>query len=679
MKKFSEISISQKTIPWFLLGAAVLSFGLLIPWLGFYQDDWHHIYYFSKGGAEGLRQFLFMDSRPFAFLVYEPLFNFLGVAPIGWHITLLFFRFLTALTFWLILNQIWTEAQAKNAIVALLFLIYPAFLLQPMSVMFALHWTMYFVFMLSVLIMLKAVQRPRYFVALMTISLVLEMAHLLMLEYFVGLELLRPLFLLMLLRKKEFRERIGQVLKISAPFLLVAGIYIPFRLSFNTIFDYDRNSPVILLRLLDAPLKTIGYLIQVMFQDFTEILITAWYNTIEPSLFYFSQRSNLLIWVGVVLFTGLFWVYFRKLEPSQHDVNQANDWAKGMLILGFLSLLAGVLPGWAVGKTVHETNPLWNDRFAMASMFGAAMSWVGAVFLLLRKRSHILLMLGFMVSVAIGANLRTAITYKQSWEKQEKFYWQLYWRAPALEEDTALVADSEFLYYMGVYPASFAINTLYQNNTPASDPDYWLYVAGEHLPPWDNFRAGEPLEFNKYASKFEGNTLDTLAMLFEPEKLQCLWILRPEDQINRSFPEVTYQYLSTSNLDRVQADSLYAPSEAIFGREPQDDRCYYYEKADLARQLEDWDAVTAIWTEAERLDLLPYSGVEYVPFIEAFAHTGDWESAKTLTLRANRITERMSPYLCEIWQGLDYQEAPLGTRQNLAERLSCDVLLDNEG
>jgi hypothetical protein len=133
--------------------------------------------------------------------------------------------------------------------------------------------------------------------------------------------------------------------------------------------------------------------------------------------------------------------------------------------------------------------------------------------------------------------------------------------------------------------------------------------------------------------------------------------------------------LPTSNLDRIQAESLQAPPEAIFGKEPQPNRCYYYEKADLARQFEDWEKVTALWNEAESLDLLPYSGVEYVPFIEAFAHTGDWEKAKTLTLHANRISDRMPIFLCDVWLNLDYENAPNDLIEKLSERLSCEALL----
>ncbi len=673
MKKLKKFTVSKKTIPWFLLLTSILSFGLLIPSLGFYQDDWHHIFYFSQGGADGLKRFLFTDSRPFAHLIYVPLFKLLGTSPIAWQVMALFSRFFIVLSFWEVLNQIWKESYKRNAIVASVFLIYPVFLLQPMSVMFALHWTMYLIYMLSLLLMLKAAQNSRYFIILMGIALLLELFHLVIMEYFVGIEFLRPLFLFMLLRKMSLKDRLIRTLKLSLPFLLITLLYVIFRSSFSTIFSYDRNVPVVLFRLLKEPLPTIGFLIQVLFQDFSEILITSWYGTIEPSIFSFTRRANLLIWLGVLLFSSFFWAYFSAFRSHNENKKEIENWAKSLMVLGLFGVLFGVAPGWAVGKTVHESNPLWNDRFAMASMFGAAMFWVGLIFFLLKKNSHILLILSLMVSLSIGANLRAGLNYKQSWEKQRKFYWQLYWRAPAIEKGTAIIADSEFVSYMGVYPTSFAINTLYQNTTDATEVNYWLYVAREHLPKWETYRAGTELDFHKYDSGFQGYSLNNLPILFEPENLQCLWILKPDDQANRSLPTITYEYLSVSNIDRIQATSVSPPLETIFGKEPAHNRCYFYEKAELARQFGDWEQVVALWNEAEQLDLLPYNGVEYVPFIEAFAYTSDWNKAKNLTLRANLITERMAPYLCDVWQKLNKEDVPSDILNEVKKRLHCSA------
>src|SRR5581483_8703864 len=101
---FTKFQPRQKSIPLFILGISILAFGLLVPWLGFYQDDWHPIYYWTHEGVDGLRRFFFFDSRPFAFIVLEPLFHLLGISPLGWHVGILLLRFFTAFCFLEILN-----------------------------------------------------------------------------------------------------------------------------------------------------------------------------------------------------------------------------------------------------------------------------------------------------------------------------------------------------------------------------------------------------------------------------------------------------------------------------------------------------------------------------------------------------------------------------------------------
>ena len=672
----SFLQFQEKHYPWVLMGINIFAFGILIPWLGFYQDDWHHVFYYLQGGTEGLKNFLFTDSRPLSYLVYMPLFKLLGVNPLGWQLYTFTIRFLITLTFWHITNILWPNSKKRNAIITALFLVYPVFLLHSMSVMFALHWTMYFVYMLSVYLMLKALQSTKYRVALLVLSLLLEIFHLLMMEYFVGVELLRPFLIFVFFREINFKERLKKTLKVSAPFIIALFIYIAFRSSYNTLLGYDRNTPVVLFQLFKQPISTSFYLLQVLFQDFAEIFVTAWYDTLQPSLFSWGKRTDLAIWLGVVTFT-LGWAFYFSGTKKMPPEDSIKRWAKEVIFIGFLATVFGVAPGWAVGKTVHGSNPLWNDRFAMASIFGAAMLVVGLVFLLFKNNRSPYIFLGILVSVAIGAQLRSAISYKASWEKQQKFYWQLYWRAPQIEENTAFVSDQEFLFSMGAYPTSFAINTLYNNADNFDETKYWLYVGGEHLPHGDYYQAGVPISFEKYATTFDGNIDRTLPIIFEPESGQCLRILRPQDRNNRNLSSLSEQYAGLANIDTIQRYSDQLPIEDVFGPEPKHDRCYYYEKAALANQYEDWDEVIRLWQEAEQADLLPYDGVEYVPFIQAFAHTGDWSQAEKLTVKANKITDRMSPFLCSTWRRLEYTNAPMDVRENLSKRLSCEVLLND--
>jgi hypothetical protein len=660
--------------PLLLTALALAAFGPFIPWLGFYQDDWHHIYYFSQEGLDGLARFLFFDSRPFAIAVYAPLFSLLGTHPLGWHLFGLLMRLLIALVFLQIINLLWPHTRRENTIIAALFLLYPAFLLQPMAVMFALHWAMYLFYLLSVWLMLLALRSERHFLPLTAASLLLGAFQLLMLEYFIGLELLRPVLIFLAFRADAGQKRWLSTLKAWIPYLVVAALYVIFRLSFGALFDYDRNAPRVLAGLISQPLETLRYLLQSGLEDFSEILLSAWYDSLNPTLFDLTRLSVPLTWGVVLAAAALLWAALGHLR-EQNDSTPAG-WRREILLVGALAVLFGLLPGWAIGKTVHTSNPLWNDRFAMASLFGAALVWVGLIHSLVHSAKSRNLLFGLMLALALGAQLRSGLAYRQAWEKQTLFYWQLYWRAPAIEPGTAFISDSEFLTYMGNYPSAFAINTLYPKRTPARELDFWLFTSGENLPRWDDFRAGAPLDGLKYASTFAGNSRNSLAILFEPENQQCLWILGPQDAAHQTLPAMTYEFLPASNLARIESDfSGWRPSPAIFGPEPAHTWCYTFQKADLARQAGDWDEVIRLWQQALAAGFGPRHTREYMPFIEAYARAADWKTAEKLTLRAGTITEKARHPLCALWQRLRAETEASEQRENafsqVNDRLDC--------
>jgi hypothetical protein len=155
----ARLHLGFQTIPVFIVFVGFFALGILSLGLGFFQDDWNHVYYFHHLGFEGLRHALFFDSRPLAFVTFDAFFALFGARPPLWHLALLILRTLTALAFWKILNIVWTGFAKENAVVALLFLLYPVYLLQPLSVAFSLHWAMYLVYMLSVILMLVALRR----------------------------------------------------------------------------------------------------------------------------------------------------------------------------------------------------------------------------------------------------------------------------------------------------------------------------------------------------------------------------------------------------------------------------------------------------------------------------------------------------------------------------------------
>jgi hypothetical protein len=85
---------------------------------------------------------------------------------------------------------------------------------------------------------------------------------------------------------------------------------------------------------------------------------------------------------------------------------------------------------------------------------------------------------------------------------------------------------------------------------------------------------------------------------------------------NLSFLEA--EQIPLSNLDRIIADpqeTKYPPVE-IVGDEIDHGWCYYFEKADLARQVGNWDTVLALKSQADTLGLSPRIPSEWLPFLK---------------------------------------------------------------
>ena len=110
----------------------------------------------------------------------------------------------------------------------------------------------------------------------------------------------------------------------------------------------------------------------------------------------------------------------------------------------------------------------------------------------------------------------------------------------------------------------------------------------------------------------------------------------------------------------------------VYGPEPEHGFCYYFEKADLARQFKDWGAVVKSAEIALSLEH-PYEPAEQLVFIEGYAHVGAWDRAVELSERANGFSEEwVGPMLCRLWkrigtettEGVERSEA-LGKIQKL--------------
>ena len=686
-----NIRISPRTIPLAIALLCALAFGLFIPDLGFFQDDWPILYYQATGGTPGLWDLHLYQSRPFAAWVYVAVFSLVGGKPFLWHLLTLTLRALTISVIWLALAEIWPHHKRLAAWVALLFAVYPLFLLQPLAVTFLIHWFGYLMYAVSLWAMARAFRDPESgdeyisgwgYTLLSVLASALQMF---IVEYYAGLELARPLMLWFLLEKETpARKRLQTVLTYWAPF---AGMLIFFA-SYRVFWmprpreGFDQNPPEMLFDLLQTPFSTALDLAKIVFKDGVQILVSVWGNVFAPATWDLSRPAHLFAF-GIALLVGAgvyFYIRHTRFQEEPPVSTPASDShvPKQMFGLGLALTLLGPLPAWLTYQTITANNPLWSNRFGLGSMLGAALVVVAILEIAVREKYRPVI-LSALIGFSVAFHLLYTNDYRWSADKQTQFYYQLYWRAPYITPGTAILSDGEIFSYMGEYPTSFALGTLYlQPDDVPQEPGYWFFGLYKNFDDQrDDLIRGTPISSQTYSARFSADSRQSLVIFFEPEMGQCLWVLRPEYQKIGALPEITQELVSLSNLERIQVDSpkAHPPDPDIFGPEPPHTWCFYYQKADLARQLENWDQIVSLWTEASQQGYKPANGVEYLPFIEGFAHMDDWEMAQKLTLDAKFFAQGINPQLCLTWDQLEAETTASELRETtlaaVREKLNC--------
>ena len=115
----------------------------------------------------------------------------------------------------------------------------------------------------------------------------------------------------------------------------------------------------------------------------------------------------------------------------------------------------------------------------------------------------------------------------------------------------------------------------------------------------------------------------------------------------------------------------------VYGPEPEHNFCYYFEKADLARQFKDWSSVVALAEAALQLEH-PDNPAEQMVFIEGYAHVGEWDRAVELSERANDVSEELvGPMLCRLWKRIGAETSDSLERRVALEKIEkligCDL------
>jgi hypothetical protein len=104
-----------------------------------------------------------------------------------------------------------------------------------------------------------------------------------------------------------------------------------------------------------------------------------------------------------------------------------------------------------------------------------------------------------------------------------------------------------------------------------------------------------------------------------------------------------------SKLENVLAAQTNFPvvPSYVFGEEPERGWCYYYQKADLARQRGKWEQIPILLKEALDKGYYPEDALEWMPFLQAYAVTDDVDKMRS-TLKLIALNRDLSITTCNI-------------------------------
>ena len=693
-----KISFSGRTIPVALLLACLLAFGLLIPWLGFYWDDWPTLWFLNRFGPSIFRVAYGVD-RPALGWLFNTTTALVGQSPLAWQIFALLTRWVACLSLWAMLRATWPQRIMETAWVAVLFALYPGFKQQPIAFTYSADWIAIALFFFSFWLMIKAVKgfdlrKPSWRWSLMVLSWLIAAYVMFADEYYFGLEFLRPIFLWLALRTQMISQASESVLPVSKterrvrrktllwqtallwlPYLAIVAGFLYWRL---VIFVSPRGEVQIIDQLASQPVKTALRLAGNVLKDLFQSSLFAWAQTLN-----LRSLGNLpLPWLVATIFLALFggllaFFYFKNLRTNQKaaDANESGEqkrWAIQAMWLGILALLVGGWPFWATNLPIELYFP-W-DRFNLAMMFGASLALAGLVVWLARTPIQKALIFSILTGLALGFHFTNAITYRQDWNIQKDFFWQLTYRAPQIQPGTLLLSGNLPFKYYSDNSLTAPLNLIYAPDEHSLQLPYLFFNVESRLGSGlKGFEKNLSIDQSYRIASFSGNTSNTLVLFYDPPR--CLKVIDPAtDLLLPRKPETIALAALLSNPGLIGESNANParPPQAFFGPEPFPDWCYYFEKADLARQMGNWQEAVRLGDRALALHkpITRANAAELVPYIEGYAHTGQWDQSIQLTRMSFQADDKIANMLCPIWYDISRSQTNDPTTKSAFERAS---------
>lgn len=590
--------------------------------IGYMNDDWYLMYSARAYGPEAFTSIFSVD-RPARALVMIPAYALFGENPLYYNLGAYAFRLLSGLAFFWLLRMLFPRRAGLTLLASLLFLIYPGFLSQPNGIDYQSHLVGLAAAHLSIALTVRAVLTERLpaKIGFHALSILFGLWYLGQMEWYIGFELFRwgCVFLLSSRPGGNLLRRAWHTVRAASPSLAVPAIFLAWRLFF---FQSERGATDVglqLERIVSNPWRAVsGWILQI-FQDLFDVMVSAWVIPLSQ-LRGFIQQWGLVVavFMAVAILFAL-----RKLEggESSEEAGQAMV-TREALWLGLLVAVGGLIPVVMVNREVAFPS---YSRYSLVSSAGAAL-FISALPGMLRWRAVRSGLAAGLVLASVLTHHANTVKAAQQTAAIRDFWWQISWRVPHLEKNTTLIANYPAVPIEEDYFVWGPANLIYypeKQNEKNIQPG--VYAALLSTSTVERVKAGERQVYDKRKTITTYANFRNILVMTQAGAHSCVQVLdgtRPEYSTGEW--DLIREVGAYSEIEHVLTEGTpHTPPTIVFGLEPDHGWCYYYQKADLARQRGDWDQVLIIGEQAFGQGLGPGNLIEWMPFLQAYAVSGD--------------------------------------------------------
>lgn len=665
MKKTApkELINSRFAAPLILLVICVLAYGLMIPSLGYYWDDWPYAWSNHVFGPGGYPDYVALD-RPYSAWIFMGLATVFGEQPLGYHISALLLYWACAVLFWWLIKIVWTNHDREAFWAALLFAIYPGFLGHPQGIIYNHHFAAMALYLFSLVGMIKALRSPKERPLWKTIliwwlpSVVALLISQFTIEYFIGWEVVRVGLAWIVIRdlKSQDSNHSWSRWLTLLPYWLVTFIFLYWRVF---IFQFPTYQPYF----WEQDIVVKDWLVHILTQIFNADLYSwryAFPKLSRGKFSYWFWGVYLILWIASSVLA--FWILRLRNGNKQirEDKNAKTPARFGLQTLGVAvlgSMFAGA-PFWLTGLTL-DIGSQFSSRFTLAFIPWAALLLTSGFYFISKIRLKIIkTAIAVMMAVLVGGSTAwhfwNANVYRNDWIEVQGYFQQLVQRIPGLEPGTSLVINdmrSISLYQDDSLTA--ILNWTYAPDFSGREMPYIMqYLSvriGDEIPA---LQPGLPIEHDYRSLNFSGSTDKVIAVYYQSGG--CVRVLDESDGLflPNGFPEEMKGVLPLSNLTLIQTqvDTPATPPLHLFDLEGPDTWCQTFEKADLASQMGDWDQVVTLGDDARKQSLKAGDPSEMFVFLEGYLRAGQIETALEVSREMSIESEGLlDDEICTLW------------------------------